>query len=200
MCRELSAVFTYCDGALEMYRSPYTDAHQDLLEVHNLVRGEDRCACVEYSPTDYSRAHEAPAWNLSLDDDRAPTWWAEQEHAVLDRMDKLREALTIREDALIIVGSGPYVLAPGVRVGRMVGCRILTMGDGATGGNYSKLTGGNYSKLTGGYSSNLTGGNGSKLRIDHGDHVHTATVGVDGVKAGHAYQVRNEMWELVGQH
>ena len=268
MCRELSAVFTFAGGNLRMYRSPDTDSHQDVLELHGLVRGEDRCACVEYVCADYTRAHEPGAWKLILDDERAPSWWNEQRDAVLAQMDRLRGGLTIREDRLIIVGGGPYILAPGVHVGRMVRARILTMcerarvgndstltgghdstltgGDSSTltggdrstltggayskltggddstltggvhskltggvhsiltggsystltGGSYSTLTGDSYSKLTGGDGSKLTGGDGSILCTDHGDHMHDARVGRDGILPGHAYTVREETWVL----
>jgi hypothetical protein len=237
MCRELSAVFTFAGGNLRMYRSPDTDSHQDVLELHGLVRGEDRCACVEYICTGYTRAHEPDAWKLILDDNRAPSWWKEQHDAVLAQMDRLREGLTIREGRLIVVGGGPYILAPGVHVGRMVRARILTMcehatvgddstltgGDGSklTGGVHSKLTGGAYSKLTGGDDSTLTGGDDSTLTggahskltggvcstftggvdsilcTDHGDHMHNARVGSDGILPGHAYTVREETWTAV---
>jgi len=163
MCNELSAVFACVAGDLQMYRSPDTDAHQDVLELYGLTRGEERCACVEYVCTDYARAHEPDAWDLQLDEQREPAWWGEQRDAVLAQMDRLREGLTIREDRLIIVGGGPYILAPGVSVSRMVRARILTMCERARGGNDSTLTGGNDSTLTGGAYSKLTGGDDSTL-------------------------------------
>ena len=220
MCNELSAVFACVAGDLQMYRSPDTDAHQDVLELYGLTRGEERCACVEYVCTDYARAHEPDAWDLRLDEQREPAWWGEQRDAVLAQMDRLREGLTIREGRLIIVGGGPYILAPGVSVSRMVRARILTMCERARGGNdstltggndstltggaYSKLTGGDdstltggvWSKLTGGIRSTLTGGHYSALRTDHGDHMHEARVGSDGILPGHAYTVREETWVL----
>ena len=202
MCRELSAVFTFAGGNLRMYRSPDTDSHQDVLELHGLVRGENRCACVEYICTDYTRAHEPDAWKLILDDERAPFWWNEQHDAVLAQMDRLREGLTIREDRLIIVGGGPYILAPnaacegsglyGVSVRRMVRARILTMCERArvgndstlTGGHDSTLTGGARSKLTGGDRSTLTGGDDSTLT---GGDSSTLTGGDDSTLIGDAY-------------
>jgi len=192
MCRELSAVFTFAGGNLRMYRSPDTDSHQDVLELHGLVRGEDRCACVEYVCADYTRAHEPGAWKLILDDERAPSWWNEQRDAVLAQMDRLRGGLTIREDRLIIVGGGPYILAPGVHVGRMVRARILTMCERTTGGDHSTLTGGSYSTLTGGDSSTLTGGVHSKLTGGDGSKLtggirSTLTGGDDSTLTGGAY-------------
>ena len=180
MCKELSAVFTYSEASgLQMYRSSETDAHQDILELHSFTRGEKNTACVEYVCQDYSKAHEADSWKLSLDDCREPSWWQEQKHAVEVKMAKLVENLTIRENKKILVGGGPYILAPEVKVEKMVRCRVLTMCEGAmcgdgstvtggdgstvTGGNGSTVTGGDDSTVTGGYASTVTGGNYSTV-------------------------------------
>ena len=198
MCKELSAVFTYSEASgLQMFRSPETDAHQDILELHSFTSGEENTACVEYVCQDYSKAYEADQWILTLDDDRAPSWWQEQKHAVEVKMAKLVENLTIRENKKILVGGGPYILAPEVKVEKMVRCRVLTMCEGAmcgdgstvtggndstvTGGYYSIVTGGTNSKVTGGYASTVTGGNASTVT---GGNDSTVTGGNDSTVTG----------------
>ena len=184
MCNPISIIMS-ADSAWTPQTDGWVHSHDVIRRAAHLPGGEwgDRYARVEVTPPKGFRdqvTNEVLAvddtWTVVLDEQRAPSWWAD---------DRPAQEARARDIAARWLRSFPPHLVPGHRAiggdystltggygSTLTGGdrSTLTGGDRSTltGGDGSTLTGGDYSTLTGGDGSTLTGGDGSTLTSGDG--------------------------------
>lgn len=127
MCKAFSAIVAmsgevYCDPAL-------ADSHQLLARAHCPALPDDGIAFirVEYTPPDDSGLiGDLDAWQLLVDADAAPIWWADREGSVRTMMRCLVRRMLVSDTRDILLG-GCWILLDGAHVRVVYSSHILSM-------------------------------------------------------------------------
>ena len=79
MCEFKSAIVVKDEQEKSGFRllmSPFTESHSELEQLFNLKDGARlNYAKVEFSPKDFSTAHQLETYKLEIDEDRTPDWF-----------------------------------------------------------------------------------------------------------------------------
>jgi len=80
-------MLVFADGRVERHPSePDCHSHEWMARALGVTVGQlDRCARVEVSPTDNDFTRSAMEWEVHLDEERAPEWWADDLPALEDK-------------------------------------------------------------------------------------------------------------------
>jgi hypothetical protein len=129
MCQYLSALVLE-NG--DIVQSEATDSHEDLILLAGLSDATPRPTFVrvEFTADDLL---DIDAYRLKVDQDVTPDWWTtERAEDATARLRRIAEPRILRDVRRAILCGGVYVLAGSATANRVVGARIVQMGDNAT--------------------------------------------------------------------
>ena len=199
MCNAVAFIFRK-DGQV-FFPAPNTwnHSHRSIAEYHKLPAGliGDALARCELTPKPEKngeiRWHEAngrlrddvETWVFTLDEQRAPAWWAEDAAAWEDRARKAVKRW---------LATAPGHLAPGAVVTAGYGGTATAGNSGtATAGNRGTATAGYWGTATAGYGGTATAGKMGIISIRHWNgkryRLIVGYVGEDGIEANTPYRV-----------
>jgi hypothetical protein len=131
MCQFFSAVVTRSNG--ELYWSPWTDSHEEIIAIHRLKDGATAPICrVELTPKD-SDFEKIDEYIFKLDETAAPAWFDdEMRNKTIERMKQILRGMVIKDNRAILTG-GAFIVCGTAKVGRVItGAVIKSVGGSAT--------------------------------------------------------------------
>ena len=130
----------------ELFTSPFTDAHEDLIALRGLT---DYCYAVaqNWIRVEYTPDEKFLTWTLNVDESQTPAWFDEDTRAaVIAKFERLIAAMTVRSNRSIVVGEEVIVAAGGI-VERLVEARAIVLSGGTVTANRGTVTA-NYGTVT----------------------------------------------------
>jgi len=129
MCQIFSGVVTRMG---ELYRSDYTDSHEDIVAIHGLSDGVmQHIVRVEYVPRDGNYA-DLDSYGLHVDEASPPEWFDDEMRMRVEAAFRNCVAhMIVKDDRDILVG-GPWIIAGSARIYRSVNARIISVCDNAS--------------------------------------------------------------------
>ena len=129
MCKFLSAIVLQNGDVL--CDPEHTDAHEELIAANNLRDGttaalREHFVRVEFVPPETGDMSDMSLWQLKLDENAEPSWWAGQKEKVREFLSGLVSAHVVRDYKKILLG-GWWVLADGAVVDRLVASKAALM-------------------------------------------------------------------------
>ena len=120
MCNFMSVIIS---RGGKVYHHPLLDSHNDIIDLFGLRDGENpQWSPVEFSPGDDML--NLDAYTFKFDAER-PTWadddWVE---LATTKLRNIIKTMIVDKDTKILVGGETYLIAPGVKVDRVIGGRI----------------------------------------------------------------------------
>jgi hypothetical protein len=132
MCKFKSALVLQSE---EIIRSPYTESHEDLVDMSGLKDNGLSFVRIEFVPKNQEFGN-VNAYQLKLDQQCAPEWWTyEVVERTTERMRDIIRGMIISENRNILIG-GQYILANG-KINKIVNSHIVTMRESSRVGEMS---------------------------------------------------------------
>ena len=122
MCEFKSALVLQSE---EIITSPFTESHEDLIEIGGIKDNGKAFVRIEFVPTDNQYAN-IDKYVLKVDQEDTPDWWTTEvvERVTVRMRDSIRQMI-VTEDKAVLVG-GQYILQD-CSVKKCKSCKIVAM-------------------------------------------------------------------------
>ena len=130
MCKFKSGIVLKSEGEKGGYKllmNPWTESHEELVEIHKLKDNRLNFARVEFFPDSMATADKVETYKLTIDEARRPDWFdSEMEDSVKGRMVAYIKSIIVSGNVSILIG-GQFILASGAKIGTAKACIVNAM-------------------------------------------------------------------------